>query len=90
MIDHGCNTEAIFRTRGIGAATRRLVKNNLEIRTIEKRCLRRKKSQREYGKERKWAVRGRKSTAHSRTVRSGGSAVHFEHDLSMLGPRCYT
>ena len=57
MTDHGCNTGTIFRIRGIGAATRRLDKGNLEIGTIKKRCLRRKESQGRYGKERKQVVR---------------------------------
>jgi len=34
-----------------------LVKNNLEVRTIEKKCLRRKESQGGYGKERKQVVK---------------------------------
>jgi len=34
-----------------------LVKNNLGVRTIEKKCLRRKESQRGYGKERKQVVK---------------------------------
>jgi len=34
-----------------------LIKGNLEIGTIEKRCLRRKESQRRYGKERKQVVK---------------------------------
>jgi len=34
-----------------------LIKDNLEIGTIEKRCLRRKESQGGYGKERKQVVK---------------------------------
>jgi len=53
---------------------------------LEKRCLRRKESLGRYREERKQVIKRQKSTVHSRTIRSEGSAVYFEHDLSMIGP----
>ena len=38
-----------------------------------------------YREKRKQVVRRQKSMACSQTIRSGGSAVYFEHDLSMTG-----
>ena len=63
-----------------------MIKDNLRVRTLEKRCLRRKESLGRYREERKQVVKRQKSTAHSQMIRSEGSAVHFEHDLSMIGP----
>jgi len=40
-----------------------------------------------YREKRKQVVRRQKSMACSQTIRSGGSAVYFEHDLSMTGLR---
>jgi len=39
-----------------------------------------------YKEERKQVVRRKKSTICLQTIRSEGSVVHFEHDLSMTGP----
>jgi len=39
-----------------------------------------------YREERKQVVRRQKSMARSQTIQSEGSAVHFEHNLSMTGP----
>jgi len=39
-----------------------------------------------YRKKRNLAVRRKKNMIRSRTIRLGGSAVHFEHDLSTIGP----
>jgi len=36
--------------------------------------------------DRKPAVRRKKNTMHSQTIRSEGSVVYFEHNLSMTGP----
>ena len=39
-----------------------------------------------YRGDRKPAVRRKKNTMRSRTIRSEGLVVHFEHDLSTTGP----
>jgi len=39
-----------------------------------------------YREKGKPAVRKKKNTMHSQTIQSEGSAVHFEHNLSMTGP----
>ena len=57
MTDHGCNTGTIFRTKDIGADTRGLDKNNLRIRTLEKRWFRKKESLGKYREERKQVVK---------------------------------
>jgi len=59
----------------------------MRIRTLEERYLKRKKTMERYREKRKAVVKREKNTVHSRMIRSEGSAVHFEHDLSMTGPR---
>jgi len=39
-----------------------------------------------YRKERKPAVRRKKNMMCLQTIQSEGSVVHFEHDLSTMGP----
>ena len=63
-----------------------MIKGNLGIGTIEKRCLRRKEPQGRYREEREQVVKRQESTVHSRAIQSEGLVVHFEHNLSMTGP----
>jgi len=53
---------------------------------LGKRCLRRKEPQGRYREEREQVVKRQESTVHLRAIRSKGSAVHFEHNLSTTGP----
>ena len=62
-----------------------MIKNNLRVGTLKKRCLRRKESLGKYREERKQVVKRQESTVHLQAIRSEGSAVHFKHDLSMTG-----
>jgi len=41
MTDHGCNKRAIFRIRDTGVGLKGLTKYNREVRTLEKRYLKR-------------------------------------------------
>jgi len=54
---------------------------------LEKRCLRRYEPMGRYREKRKLTVRRQKNTMHLQTIQSEGSAVYFEHNLSMAGLR---
>jgi len=43
-----------------------------------------------YREEKKSAVRRKKNTTRSQMIQSEGLAVHFEHNLSMIGPHMAT
>ena len=45
-----------------------MIKDNLRVGTLEKRCLRRKESLGRYREERKQVVKRQKSTAHLQTI----------------------
>ena len=63
-----------------------MIKDNLRVGMLEKRCLRRKESLRRYREERKRVVKRWESTMCPRVIQSEGSAVHFKHNLSTTGP----
>jgi len=69
--------------RDIGVGSRGFARYNMGVRMLKERYLRR------YREERSLAVKRTKNTMCLQMIRSEGSAVHFEHDLSMTGVIIY-